>query len=70
MSKLGIVGHFGGNKLFFDGQTVKTKNLYHALEEYYGSDNIKRLDTYGYKKHIFCFFFRALKLVFSSRLSL
>ena len=32
-NKLGIIGHFGGNKKFLDGQTVKTKILYEELEK-------------------------------------
>jgi len=31
--RIAIIGHFGGNKTFFDGQTVKTKNLYQTLEK-------------------------------------
>jgi glycosyltransferase involved in cell wall biosynthesis len=29
--KIGIIGHFGGKKDFFDGQTIKTKELYTEL---------------------------------------
>ena len=29
--KIAIIGHFGGNKDFFDGQTVKTKIIYEEL---------------------------------------
>ena len=45
---IGIIGHFGGNKNFTDGQTVKTKELYNYL-----LDNtnflITKFDTYNIK---------------------
>ena len=45
MKKVAIIGHFGGNETFCDGQTVKTKNLEGLLEDC--SDiSIKRVDTY------------------------
>jgi len=42
---VGVIGHFGGNKKFFDGQTVKTKNLTSLLES---QDNISvcKVDTF------------------------
>ncbi len=67
MKKIGILGHFGGNEAFFDGQTVKTKNLYSALTQKYTSDEIIVLDTYGYKKNIFAFFYKSIKLFFSCK---
>lgn len=67
MKKVGIVGHFGGNKSFFDGQTVKTKNLHRALEEEFSPESIKKLDTYGYKKNIISFFFKTVCLIFTSQ---
>ena len=50
--KAAICGHFGGGELFFDGQTVKTKNLAACLEEEFGSAAIVRIDTYGGVKRI------------------
>lgn len=44
-----IIGHFGGNKVFSDGQTVKTLNLYRELLEKTNWKIIK-VDTY-YKKN-------------------
>lgn len=42
---VGVIGHFGGNKDFFDGQTIKTKNLTRLLE---GQNNISiyKVDTF------------------------
>ena len=43
--KIGIVGHFGGNHTFLDGQTVKTKILYEELTSA-GYKDICCVDTY------------------------
>lgn len=51
--KIGICGHFGGDRQFFDGQTVKTKNVTSALELVYGKDCICTSDTYGGVKAVF-----------------
>ena len=65
--KVGIVGHFGGNEVFLDGQTVKTKNLYCALQEVFSPDDIQKLDTYGYKKNIISFFCKTVRLIGSCK---
>ncbi len=49
--RIGICGHFGGKETFLDGQTIKTKVIFHALCQKYGKDSIVAVDTYGYKKH-------------------
>lgn len=48
--RIAIIGHFGGNKDFFDGQTVKTKVLYEELikKNVY---EITCVDTYYKKKN-------------------
>ena len=66
MKKIGIVGHLGGTEAFFDGQTVKTKNLYKALVTEYGVDSIYCLDTYNYKKHILSFLINCIKIIAQS----
>ena len=50
MKKIGIIGHFGGNESFSDGQTVKTKNLKQLVEEY-GKFETYCVDTYLVRKH-------------------
>ena len=50
MVSVTICGHFGGNNNFLDGQTVKTKNLYKALTDRYGFNEVKKIDTYNWKK--------------------
>lgn len=64
--KVAIVGHFADGKDFFDGQTVKTRNLYRALAEHYGSESIKKVDTCGFKRRIFSFTARCIKSYFSA----
>ena len=41
--RIGIIGHFGGQEYYTDGQTVKTKNLYEALKE--RCECIQKIDT-------------------------
>lgn len=50
MKKICICGHFGNNMEFNDGQTVKTQNIYAALKEHYGEEEIYRIDTYNWKR--------------------
>lgn len=50
--KIGICGHFGGGKVFLDGQTVKTKILTEELERCFGRDSVLTLDTYGGAKRL------------------
>ena len=48
--KIAILGHFGGNNDFLDGQTVKTKILYNELKE--KTDwSIQKIDTYWKRKN-------------------
>lgn len=45
VKKIAVIGHFGGNKEFYDGQTVKTKILCSELQEA-TEWKIKKVDTY------------------------
>lgn len=47
--RIGIIGHFGGNEKFNDGQTVKTVTIYNAFQ-HAGYENIDKIDTYYIKK--------------------
>lgn len=60
MIKIGICGHFGGNKTFLDGQTVKTKIITQELKKIY---SLKKVDTYNSKKRIFNILFGLIKLL-------
>lgn len=46
--KIGICGHFGGDKEFLDGQTIKTKAWKNALEEVTATE-VKCVDTYNWR---------------------
>ena len=45
MKKVAIIGHFGGKENFYDGQTIKTKNL-QALLASQSDISIRKVDTY------------------------
>ena len=60
MIKIGICGHFGGNKVFLDGQTVKTKIVTQELKKIYST---KTLDTFQGKKRILSILFGLIKLL-------
>lgn len=51
MSEIAIIGHFGGNEYFSDGQTVKTKELYDHINRNIDT-NVNILDTYILKYKI------------------
>lgn len=45
--KVGICGHFGGQRTFIDGQTIKTKSITNELLTIFGENNVVVADTYG-----------------------
>ena len=61
MYKVTVCGHFGGDKDFFDGQTIKTKNLYNALLHELGDNSVNKLDTYNWKKKPLSFLLNSIK---------
>ena len=63
MKKIAIIGHFGGKENFFDGQTIKTKNLELLLS---GQPNlsIRRVDTYYAKRNKIKLFIDTLRALF------
>lgn len=58
--KFEIIGHFAKGKNLNDGQTVKTRNLYHQLVEMYGEKEVGVVDTHQYKKHPFSLLFQCI----------
>lgn len=60
MNKIGICGHYGGNKICLDGQTIKTKIVTEELEKIY---KIKKVDTFNGKKRIIKILFNLLLLL-------
>lgn len=63
MNRIGICGHYGGNKNCLDGQTVKTKIITKELQKDLGSNEVKIVDTYGGKKRLLPIVFNLIKLV-------
>ncbi len=64
--KLVIIGHFGGNENFLDGQTVKTKILYDELSKDMDWKIIK-VDTYYKSKKPVKLLLCTIKALFSSK---
>ena len=64
--KIGIVGHFADLLPIYDGQTVKTRNLYNELKKIYGNENITYVDTYKWKKNPFKLLTSCLKAIKNS----
>lgn len=64
--RIGIIGHFGADQNFNDGQTVKIQALYNGLnKELNGSIKIDKVDTYYIKSNkpkLFIQFFKCLLL--------
>lgn len=60
MRRLTIIGHYGKNKNFLDGQTVKTKVITKELEKQLGEENVFKIDTYGGVKALPKLFFKAV----------
>ena len=67
MYKISICGHFGGENQCYDGQTVKTQNIYEALKAYYGETEINKLDTYQWKKRPIVFLVRCIEAMKHSK---
>ena len=63
--RIGMIGHFGGDKNFTDGQTVKTKEIERVLENKF-TNPINKFDTYKNSKNIFKLFFGIKKIVKNS----
>lgn len=66
MERLTIIGHFGGDNHFNDGQTVKTTNLYNELVES-TEWKIKKVDTYLNKTNPIKLFLEFIKAILSSK---
>lgn len=51
MKKIAVIGKFYTALGIGDGQAIKTNILTEELEHAYGTENIRRINTYGWKKH-------------------
>lgn len=64
--RIGIIGHFGGDKMLLDGQTVKTKILYEELTDA-GYQNIYCVDTYYNQVNKAKLLLESVKCIFSCK---
>jgi len=63
MKTLCCIGHYGGGLDFYDGQTIKTKNLYEGLEKYSNNIELTKLDTFQWIKNPFKFFIKIIATI-------
>ena len=66
MKKVGICGHFNLGSEAIGGQTIKTRIISEVLEEFFGSDQVLKLDTEGWRKNGIKFFFRCISIAIHS----
>ena len=62
-NKVCIIGHFGGDKVCLDGQTIKTKIITAELKKQLGENQVNIFDTYGGKKTLLKCFFKAFSVL-------
>ena len=67
MIKIGVCGHFGSNRNFLDGQTVKTKIITRELQKKYGDAEVKKVDTFGGKRRLVPIILNLISLVLSCK---
>ncbi len=63
---IGIIGHFGGDKEFFDGQTIKTKNL-DLMLKHNGISDIYYVDTYLRKENPFKLLLKTIRCIITRK---
>lgn len=66
MKTVCCIGHFGGSLDFFDGQTVKTKNIFEGLKRFSTDLSLSKLDTFQWKKKPFSFLKKVMNSIKSS----
>lgn len=66
MKKVGICGHFNIGSEAIGGQTIKTRIISETLEDFYGSDQVLKLDTQGWRKNKVKFFYRCISIAIHS----
>lgn len=66
MKNVTIIGHFGGDEIFTDGQTVKTQNLYKELVKQPGW-KITKVDTYYNNRNTLKLVIDTIKGIFKSK---
>ena len=64
--KVSIIGLFCTGKEVADGQSIKTRIVTRELERTFGKDNIRRIDTYEWKKNPLKLFISCIRAVYES----
>lgn len=67
MKKIGIIGSFGIGETLTDGQNVKSNNIYTALVQTYGEEQIEIVDTHNHGKQMVRLLFLTIRLFFMCR---
>lgn len=60
---VGVCGHFGRDKNFYDGQTIKTKTLTNELISLFDQKSVITLDTHNWKKNPILLMFKCCRLI-------
>lgn len=69
MQRIGIIGHFGGENFFVDGQTVKVRSFVEGFEKYAPEFKLDKVDSYYAKKSPIKFMYSFIKcLLFDKKI--
>lgn len=66
MKKVSIIGLLRMGKEAADGQSIKTRIVAREIEKSIGAPQVRKIDTYGWRKHPLKLFFNCIKAVFDS----
>lgn len=66
MKKVSVIGLFCMGEEAADGQSIKTRIVTREIEKSIGAQQVRKIDTYGWKKHPFKMFFNCVKAVYDS----
>ena len=66
MTKVSVIGLFCTGREVSDGQSIKTRIITEELEKALGAQRVRRVDTYGWKKHPVKLFADSVRAVFQS----
>ena len=66
MTKVSVIGLFCAGREVSDGQSIKTRIITDELEKALGAQCVRRIDTYGWKKHPVRLFSDSIRAVLQS----
>ena len=66
MTKVSVIGLFCTGREVSDGQSIKTRIITEELEKALGAQHVRRIDTYGWKKHPVKLFADSVRAVLQS----